>query len=515
MTRSHHAGVVVLVTLGLAGPAWCQQADSEPAIKEMLHGRLIGPKGYFRQLVFSPDGKVIAAGLMQGTTVSLFDVAAGKERLRLQMPEKNYDYHLAFSADGRTIVSEGREDEMIRTWDAVTGRQLREVKKPAQMFLAFAPGGKEMIFTDRGLAGDLEVFEVATGKRIRQIKDVSDCRSCTFSKDGKLLAVHGGFGAVALWDPATGKMVRQLREPPDRGGAAFAFTSFSPDGMHLATGGHIDNNLRVWEVNSGKERLCLPCKGFFVSASFSPDGTLLATGSTDGLTVHDLLSGKELLRLGRAVHGQFVAFSPDGSLLAVAGETADGEAAITLFDMPKRRKDSLPRELRAAQLDSLWDDITAENDFRLQRVLATLRAVPGQAVPFLRQKMQPVPEAESQRVKKLVQALDDDDATKRDKAMHDLQEMAAAFEPRLMEIRRDAEPGEVRNRVQAILREAREAPVPRRLLAQLRAVSVLEQIGTPQAREVLKSVAGGAGGARLTQEARQALERLERPRRDR
>jgi hypothetical protein len=183
--------------------------------------------------------------------------------------------------------------------------------------------------------------------------------------------------------------------------------------------------------------------------------------------------------------------------------------------MPRRRRDSLPRELNAAQLDTLWDDITADNDFRLQRVLATLRAVPVQAVPFLRQKLQPVPEADLQRAKKLVQDLDDDDAKKRDKAMHDLQEMAAAFEPRLMEIRRDQEPGEVRNRVQLILREAREAPVPRRLLAQLRAVSVLEQLGTPQARDVLKSVAAGAPGARLTQEAKEALERLEHPRRDR
>jgi WD40 repeat protein len=228
------------------------------------------------------------------------------------MPDKNYDYHLAFSADGRTLVSEGREDEMIRTWDVVTGRQLREVKKPAPEFLSFAPGGKEMIFTDRGIANDLDLFEVATGKHIRQIKDVNDCLACTFSRDGKLLAAHGGIGGVAVWNPATGTMVRQLREPPRGGGGAFAFATFSPDGLHLATGGHIDSNLRVWDVNSGKERLCLPCKGFFVSASFSPDGTLLATGSTDGLAIQDLVSGKDLLRLGRSIQGQFVAFSPDG-----------------------------------------------------------------------------------------------------------------------------------------------------------------------------------------------------------
>jgi hypothetical protein len=44
----------------------------------------------------------------------------------------------------------------------------------------------------------------------------------------------------------------------------------------------------------------------------------------------------------------------------------------------------------------------------------------------------------------------------------------------------------------------------------LRAVQVLEYAGTAEARHLLKELAGGAPAARLTQEVRAALGRLDR-----
>jgi hypothetical protein len=49
------------------------------------------------------------------------------------------------------------------------------------------------------------------------------------------------------------------------------------------------------------------------------------------------------------------------------------------------------------------------------------------------------------------------------------------------------------------------APQP---LAELRAVWALELTGTPAARKVLEALAGGAAGARLTREAKEALGRM-------
>jgi hypothetical protein len=45
-------------------------------------------------------------------------------------------------------------------------------------------------------------------------------------------------------------------------------------------------------------------------------------------------------------------------------------------------------------------------------------------------------------------------------------------------------------------------------LRTLRAIRVLEYVGTPEASEVLRALSGGAPEARVTEEAKEALDRL-------
>lgn len=501
---------VLLLLLATGGPAAepvkkkpADKDRTDPPLKEMTRRELQGPGRYYRNLIFSADGKLLAAGASQDTTVSVWDVSIGKEKVRLQMPGKNYDYHLAFTADGRTLISEAREDDMIRTWDVSTGKQVREIGRFSPTFLAFAPGGRLAALSGPVTIRGTNLVEVATGKLVLQITDLDDARGCAFSPDSKVLAVHGGFGDVQLRDVATGGKIRTLREKPRHGGGAFAFATYSPDGKHLATGGHIDKMLRVWEVATGKERLGLTCQGFFVSASFSRDGNLLATGSTDGLTLHDLARDKELARWRPVRSGQFVAFSPDGSLLAVPGQ-----GGISLYELPPIRAEKLPKNLTETELTALCRDLATENDFRLQQVLATLQAVPGDAVPFLGKSLQTVAAAEKQHVEQLIADLDDDQFTKREEAMKELQKRAAAFEPLLAEAREKQPAGEGRNRLTLVLKNLKESELPRSLLVEQRAVDVLERIATSEARKVLEAAAAGAHGARLTEQAKAALERL-------
>jgi WD40 repeat protein len=509
MSSSKKRLSMAFALLGVLVPAttWGQ-----PAEQEMRRGQLEGPaKSNFSRIAFSPDGKLVAAGSIQGSTISVFDVGSAKEKVRLQLPNDNYDYHLVFSSDCRTLVSVGREDEMIRVWDVVTGKQLKEFKKPLNSFLAFASGGKQAVYKDRGTL--ISAYEVETGKLLW----TTDCfalknrlmgvRACSFSPDGKALAVHGVNGEVQLWDAQSGAFIRVMDDGDQRAGGAFKFVTFSPDGKHIATGGHSDDSLHIWEVATGKERLRIKHKreqGWFFGASFSPDGGLMAYTSSDGFILYDLANAKELVPL----RGNGGFFSPDGSLLAVPGQTKDRDAIITLYDMPKRRQEALPRQLTADQLEALWQDLPTGNDFQLQRILASFRAAPADSATFLGKKLNPVGQAESKRIAELLNDLDADNPKTREKAMESLQELAAVFEPLLAKVAQDHESGEVRNRVRLVLRKQREKAVPQTLLVQLRAVTLLEQIGNTQARQALEKIAAGGAGARLTEEAKQSLERL-------
>jgi hypothetical protein len=69
---------------------------------------------------------------------------------------------------------------------------------------------------------------------------------------------------------------------------------------------------------------------------------------------------------------------------------------------------------------------------------------------------------------------------------------------------------EVKRRAEELLAAVRDAPLPPDALRGLRAVRVLETLGTKEARAVLAGLARGRPEARLTQEARAALGRLGR-----
>jgi hypothetical protein len=72
----------------------------------------------------------------------------------------------------------------------------------------------------------------------------------------------------------------------------------------------------------------------------------------------------------------------------------------------------------------------------------------------------------------------------------------------------------MQRRIQQLLDRLEGPMVHPEHLRRLRAVEVLEGVGTPEAGAVLRRLAGGVPGARPTREARAALQRLERRRKE-
>jgi hypothetical protein len=66
----------------------------------------------------------------------------------------------------------------------------------------------------------------------------------------------------------------------------------------------------------------------------------------------------------------------------------------------------------------------------------------------------------------------------------------------------------VRRRIERLLDRLKYPLTSGKTLRELRAVEVLEHIGTAQAKQVLQELAQGAPGSRLTDETRVSLERL-------
>jgi HEAT repeat protein len=111
-------------------------------------------------------------------------------------------------------------------------------------------------------------------------------------------------------------------------------------------------------------------------------------------------------------------------------------------------------------------------------------------------------------VPELLTDLDSEEFTVRESATEQLIKLGEPIEPALREFLRSPPSPESQRRAEVAMKKLNRLNLSPEALRSLRAVEVLEQIGTREAIGVLESLANGASGARLTQEAKASVERL-------
>jgi len=258
-------------------------------------------------------------------------------------------YTVTFSPDGRTLAA-GGAGRALGLWDVTTGKEIRQFPVRGQpRAAAFSPDGKTIAATGNSA---VNLFDVATGKELRQfVGHPSRATDVVFSPDGKTLASTGGFdNTVRLWDVATGKELRRLAGHANQTHRA----AFSPDGKVLATVSD-DRSVHLWDPATGKGlRQLAGHRGKVSSVAFAPDGKALATGSEDGtIRLWDPATGRVIRVLGGELENvNSVAFSPDGTLLA----SGSGDATVRLWDVATGKEVRRWREALAVWVVSFSPD---------------------------------------------------------------------------------------------------------------------------------------------------------------
>jgi HEAT repeat protein len=140
-----------------------------------------------------------------------------------------------------------------------------------------------------------------------------------------------------------------------------------------------------------------------------------------------------------------------------------------------------------------------------------LARAPEQAVPWLAERLKPVPKTEApakKRVKELVAQLDDDDFDTREKATAELTKLGEAVAPGLRKVLEEKVSAEVRQRIASVLEKLGKPANDPECLRQLRVLEALELMNTAASRKLLQQLADGAPNAALTQEAAASYQRL-------
>jgi len=329
---------------------------------ELLHTFDFSGK-WVRSVQFSPDGKILAVGGTGDLTVRLWDVKSFNPAAALRGSSGDI-LHLLFSADGKTLAA-GSRDGFVRVWD-VGSRELRESYTGYQGLVwtvGFAPDGKSIVsagqdgvlrFWDRATGQEIAKvyceFEISTlilapdpstttvfctagdSTRIYDLKKLnatsviarhisSDINDVAMAPNGGSIATVDGVGAISLWDVATGKPLKIFSNPE----YTFSSVEFSPDGKLIAVLGEIKKKELIVELrDAGAGQVIASMKGhnhFENYAAFSPDFKTLATDGPDHqIKLWDVSAGRELLSMkGHASGVRRMAFSNDGARLVSQG----------------------------------------------------------------------------------------------------------------------------------------------------------------------------------------------------
>jgi WD40 repeat protein len=195
-------------------------------------------------LVFSPDGRILAATSSLCNGVLLWDLAEGRERMSL-LGHASPVSSLAFAPDGSWLASGGQADGMIIVWDIATGRPrwLHRGKPGPIMSLASSPDGTRLASVN-SYEHSVQLWDLRAGRLDRLIATHSTApNAVSFAPDGRMLVIAGEDGGLGLWDVATGQQLARLgaKIGPLRS------VRFSPDGRTLAATGY-DNDVRLWKA---------------------------------------------------------------------------------------------------------------------------------------------------------------------------------------------------------------------------------------------------------------------------
>ncbi len=309
-----------------------------------------GPSPDVTSVQFTPAGSHLITGHDDGTA-RLWDVESRQFVDTLEAPsESESGIAIMFvSPDGRWLAAGG---DNVRVWDLSSHRLIGEVNSLPQgaVHLAFSASGDHLAAAERSADGPIMIWRVQSDRLSlvhQSARHRGSVTALTAVPGTNHFASGGGVdNVVRIWDFADSKLLATYRGHNNR----VNFMTVSPQGSLLASGGR-DNAIRLLDMSSPRPESVLEGHGGTVwTVDFSPDGkTVLSTCRDGHIRLWDAASGKLIEHLedaslppdktgkrpAHAQSAQFLIFPPqsDSDVLASCGE----DQQIKLWSLSERK----------------------------------------------------------------------------------------------------------------------------------------------------------------------------------
>jgi WD40 repeat protein len=380
---------VALAAIWRKGPPVLFDAASGAEVRTLAGG------GDFSQIAFSPDGKLLAAGGLDGQ-LRVWDVASGGLVRKFLSSGLGEAFSVAFSPDGKVLAA-GFADGSVSLWDVTSGWQVGTLPKQGGQvrWVGFHPDGRSLAIAGQWRDNHVLVYDLATGKETHRLPGhESGVLSGGWRADGKLLVAvgetdgtlrawnlgvtsprpltlrifpantrwlhsvaltaEGRFAAVAAPDglipivsipgppppyhPCPAGPVRSPKELASQAAAADALKRANIPASLLNLAGKGDPARVPPEVIAilGDARFRLPKAGQSSWIATDREGKFLAVPVADVVAIFDTRTGEVVRALtGSTDRIYAVAFSPDGRFVAGGNWTGDKKksSAVKVWDL--------------------------------------------------------------------------------------------------------------------------------------------------------------------------------------
>jgi WD40 repeat protein len=504
---------------------WDLTTDKERTVAE-------AHRHYVDAVAFAHDGKTIAtashvegvARIWSAADAKLFHALkldslkakeSGGPRIRRTLSDG-----LAYSADRPELFIGGQR------WDLTKGEPIplmadddfrfeqtnsyRAVFTPDARRAASFLNGHALLFWEPGTAKTIQQIEPA-GK-----KSYGEWAAVAFHSSGKVAVTGKWFlprnpedptpleDTIYVWDLETGKSLRSFRTSR----TAVARMMLSPDGETLAVIG-FPTRLELWHLPSGRllremylaDVENLPNTVSLPTLAFAPHGQWIAFAHREGeILLLETMTGKEIHAYkGHNGYITALAFAPDSRRMLSGGRDT---TALLWSVIPE---DS-PRPASWDDADRMWLSLGGPS-MPAYRVVWALAGNPKKAIEVIGKRLEPDGGASQKEIAELVANLASPKFAQREPAIKRLKVIGVRAFPELEAALKKSPDIETTRRIQELLKTVETALTPE-TLRDLRALQVLEMVGTAETRAVIVRVAAGDVGAAKTRLAQAALDRM-------
>lgn len=268
--------------------------------------------GFITRAAWSPDGRTLA--LAHGGGLWLWRDGFG------DVPPQRIEGHSApvkdIGFDKRSqVIASASSDTTVRLWLVENGQPLHTVRTNAEAVNALAFSKDDHLLVSGGSDKLIHIFDMVDSTGSLGLAGHTNEITCMVFAQNKLLASGGWDNSVRLWDMQT----RRQR-------SVLIFSDWirdlaaSPDGKTVAAACK-DGTVPLIDAETGEIQAALEAhEGGVDCLAYSPDGALLATGGRDNtVKLWDMREGKAAFVAALAGHEKpvlTVAFQPMGTLIA-------------------------------------------------------------------------------------------------------------------------------------------------------------------------------------------------------